>query len=98
MEVWESPVGEGCELSGLTPRGLVEHEAELFVSQPRDADRGFVEASGSQERVVGSFLEVDADRFETDFDEGGCVDEVAEQVAGFGVFIAVADLRTEKAV
>src|SRR5271165_6973456 len=68
-----------------------EDETHRSATEPRDVDVGFVEACCNQQRVVGTFLEADPDRFGVDVNACRRIDKVSEQVARLDSLITVAD-------
>ena len=77
---------------------LSQDQAQAFVPQPRHPCVRLIEPRGDQQRVVGALLEPYHDFALRDRDFCRGVDEVAEQMAGLGGLVAVADADGQQAV
>ena len=76
---------------------LPEEEPQALVSQPGDPGLRLVEPGGDQQRVVGALLVLHDDFLLGDRDSRRGFDEVAEQVAGLGRLVTVADADRQEA-
>ena len=73
-------------------RGSSEDQAESFLAEPGNDDRGFVEAGRKKQWIVGSLLKPDLEFLLRDRDLGRGIDEVAKQVTRFCGLVAITDL------
>ena len=74
-----------------TNKALAKDKLEAFLVQPGDDYIGLAKTGGEQQRVVRSPLEAHLDRSRRD-GHGRCgVDKVAEDVAGLGRLVTMAD-------
>src|SRR5437764_15056063 len=77
---------------------LSEDKPQPLAPQPGDGDGCLVEPGGYQQRVVSALLELHHDLRLGDRDLGRGIDEVAEQVAGLGDLVSVADADAQQAI
>ena len=75
-----------------------EGEPKSQATPPRHRDIGVWEASGEKEGVVGTLAEVDRYVLVRNGDACGSLDEVSEDVPGFGCGVGAPDSRSEHTV